>query len=91
MEAELQIKDEGIVTKIMPVIVGESLFKIGSWEFVWWGFSQIHKWRWFKDHIDLGALSVYGFSDNHWFWRIISVLIKPLRWNYHKRFVAPEY
>jgi len=84
VKANLQIRDEW-ATRTLPVIIGCKI-KVGSWEFVWWGFSQLHKWRWHKSHIDLGALSVYGFRYNHWFWREIAFLIKPLRCKYHRRF-----
>jgi len=67
----------------VPAIVGKTLFKPFGWEFVWWGFGQWYKWRWHKGHIDLGALSVYGFRENHWFWRIVAIFIKPLRMWYH--------
>ena len=68
-----------------PAILGQS-FKLGSWSLVWWGFSQWYKWRRHSDHIDCGVFSVYGFRKNHPFWRFIGVLIKPMRWNYHRRF-----
>lgn len=59
-------------------------------EFVWWGKSQWYKFRWHGDHIDLGVFSIYNLPESgagKVFWRIVSMLIKPLRVLYHKRYV----
>lgn len=69
----------------VPAILGSAI-KFGGLDFVWWGFSQVYKWRWHGDHIDLGMLSVYGFRKNHPFWRFVAMFIKPMRWQYHQRF-----
>lgn len=61
-------------------LFGKRLFK--SENIVWWGFSQWLKWRWHEDHIDLGVLSVYELK-RLWFWRIVSILIWPMRRFYH--------
>jgi hypothetical protein len=54
----------------------------------WWGFSQIHKWRWNQTHIDLGCISIYNLK-RIWFWKIVAFIIKPLRiwyqWKYCKQ------
>ena len=62
----------------VPVIEGKS-FTWGPCTFVWWGFGKGERWRWCKSHIDIGPLSVFGFKKSYWFWRIIAVLIKPMR------------
>ena len=59
----------------------------GRYKFVWWGRSQWYKFRWFGDHIDLGMLSIYNLPEPSLFWRIISIIIKPLRVWYHKNYV----
>jgi len=74
---ELTVSGEPTMQRC-PAIEGRSI-KIFNWVFVWWGLFEIHKWRWHRDHIDLGCLSVYGFRYNHWFWRFIAMVIKPLR------------
>lgn len=92
MKVGLQINDKKYLSGIsrpIPAIIGRT-YKIGCWEFTWWGLSQIHKWRWHKSHIDLGALSIYGFRYNHLFWRTIALIVKPLRWYYHSKFVRPN-
>lgn len=53
--------------------------------FCWWGFGQIHKWRWNVTHIDLGPISIYGIK-HPWVWLPLAWLIKPLRILYHRRF-----
>ncbi len=70
------------------VIVSKSR-RVGNLKFTWWGRSQWYKWRWHGTHIDLGMLSIYDLPQKgpgRWFWRVISVLIKPMRWAYHLRF-----
>ena len=57
-------------------------------EFVWWGFSQFHKWRWQITHIDLGPVSIYGIT-HPWMWMPLAWLIKPLRMWYHWRYATP--
>lgn len=58
---------------------------------VWWGWSQIHKWRFNRSnlgkptHIDLGPLSVYNLKSRWWY--LIGWLIIPLRIWYHWRYV----
>ena len=53
---------------------------LGDWK--WWGFSQIHKWRWNGTHIDLGPVSIYNLKAI-WFWNLVAFLILPLRVMYH--------
>lgn len=59
---------------------------IGRYEFVWWGKSQFHKWRWNLTHIDMGPLSVYNIPEDSKFWKLVADIIKPLRWWYHKNY-----
>ena len=61
-----------------------------SKDIVWWGFSQIHKWRWNETHIDLGCISVYNLKRK-WFWKCVAFLIKPLRMFYHWRYVNEKF
>jgi hypothetical protein len=59
-------------------------------EVTWWGKLQWYKFRWYKDHIDLGVISFYNLPQQgigYLFWRLVSILIKPLRWWYHRRFI----
>ena len=56
----------------------------------WWGWSEAHKWRWHGTHIDLGPLSVYELK-RLWLWRIVAILIAPLRWWYHWRYCTPRH
>lgn len=51
-------------------------------DIVWWGPSQWYKWRWFEDHIDLGMLSIYNLKK-YYFWRVVSIIIWPMRRFYH--------
>ena len=89
VEDTLELKDVDGKPKKIPAIVGKDL-TIGKITFVLWGFSEFWKWRWQKDHIDLGILSIYGFKRNHLFWRIIAIIAYPMRWNYHRRFKAVQ-
>ena len=66
----------------LSIIKGKTFLKIGKLEFTWWGFSEIHKWRWNITHIDLGVISIYGLKSS--LWKILAFLIKPLRKKYHK-------
>lgn len=84
MRAELTVRGEPKLQR-EPIIVGNKVFKLFGWTFIWWDLSQIGKWRWQKDHIDLGCLSVYGFKENHLLWRFVAIIIKPLRLIYHSR------
>lgn len=73
---------------IDPCLIGKQV----TTSVTWWGWSQWYKFRWHGDHIDLGPLSVYGIpaeGPGQWFWRTVSILVKPLRWAYH-RYKAPE-
>ena len=57
---------------------------------VYWGRSQWYKFRWHKTHIDLGIFSIYKLPQNGvgaLFWRMVAILVKPLRWWYHKKYV----
>ena len=56
----------------------------------WWGWSEAHKWRWHGTHIDLGPLSVYELK-RLWLWRLVAILIAPLRWWYHWRYCSPRH
>ncbi|KKN72649.1 hypothetical protein LCGC14_0408910 [marine sediment metagenome] len=85
----MRIKVWGGGLREADAILGNTL-NIKGWQLTWWGFSQWYKWRWHKSHIDLGCLSVYGFRHNHWFWRFVALTIKPLRWNYNRRFPIPS-
>lgn len=87
MKIHMRVDDEPTMQDI-PAILGKRLSLFG-WDFVWWGLGQAHKWRWGRDHIDLGPVSVYGFRENQWFWRLVALFVKPLRWNYHRRFGHP--
>lgn len=56
----------------------------------WWGLAQWYKFRWHGTHIDLGPVSVYNLPSKGlgaFFWRVVSIIIKPLRVWYHKRYV----
>lgn len=55
----------------------------------WWGWSEAHKWRWHGTHIDLGPVSVYELK-RLWLWRVVAILIKPLRMWYHWRYCSPR-
>jgi len=69
----------------LPVIKGKILLKLGNLEIVWWGFSQIHIWRWHGTHIDLGVISIYGCKSS--LWKILAFLIKPLRKRFHNNYI----
>ena len=58
----------------------------GSKDVLWWGRSQWYKWRWNITHIDLGIISVYNLKC-YWFWRIVSILVWPMRKFYHRFYV----
>ena len=64
------------------VIVGKELGNVS-----WWGWSEIHRWRWNHTHIDLGPLSVYELK-RLWLWRTVAFVIKPLRMWYHWRYCS---
>jgi len=73
----------------MKVKVGKETTFLGL-DITLWGWSQAHKWRWHGDHIDLGPVSIYnlpGKGPGAWFWRMVSILVKPLRWWYHRNYV----
>lgn len=59
------------------VVEGRNLTK----NITWWGWSQKHKWRWQKTHIDLGMISIYSLKKM-WFWNLVAFLILPLRKRY---------
>lgn len=59
-------------------------------EIVWWGWSQSHKWRWNRSHIDMGFISIYNLPQKGilaWFWKFIAFLCKPLRKRYHRIYI----
>lgn len=59
-------------------------------EFIFWNWTQAHKWRWHRTHIDFGILSIYNLPQTGWkykFWEFIAFLIKPMRRYYHKKYV----
>ena len=75
--------------KKMNVILGRDI-KFFNLKTVYWGKSQWYKFRWFNDHIDLGIISIYELPQSgigYLFWRLISIIIKPLRKWYHWKYV----
>lgn len=64
------------------VIAGKELGNV-----CWWGWSEVHRWRWNHTHIDLGPLSANELK-RLWLWRIVAILIKPLRMWYHWRYCS---
>lgn len=90
---ELERRAKWANTTNQPIPLGKCCVggtkKMWSLEFTWWGRNQWYKWRWHRTHIDLGMLSIYDLPQKgpgRWFWRFISILIKPMRWLYHRRF-----
>jgi hypothetical protein len=68
--------------------------KMFGLKFVWWGLPQWYKWRWHTTHIDMGVLSVYDLpARGFWkyFWKLIAVLIKPMRIIYRTFFMDQQY
>ena len=89
-EVTVQV-EEAAVNEPKPVVVGGPLdgaellvSKDVTKNVCWWGFGQWYKWRWNVTHIDLGPVSVYELKC-FWFWRLVSILIKPLRMYYSWR------
>jgi len=73
----------------MNILTSKS-FKIFGLSVSYWGLSQWYKFRWNITHIDLGVISIYDLPQKgfgRFFWRCISILIKPLRVWYHRRYV----
>ena len=73
----------------MTLILGKTK-RFKRIEITWWGKSQWYKFRCFHDHIDLGIISFYNLPQKGFgrvFWRLVKILIKPLRVFYHKRYV----
>jgi len=71
-------------------IISKPARKFMGFSFTWWGMPQWYKFRWNKTHIDLGVLSVYDLPQKglgYLLWRIVSIVIKPLRIWYHWRYV----
>ena len=71
-------------------LLGSEKLKLFGLDFRYWGLVQWYKFRWNGTHIDLGVLSIYDLPQKgigKLFWRFISILIKPLRTWYHKKYV----
>lgn len=74
------------ITVFGEAISGRNL-KIFGLDITYWGWWQWYKWRWHGTHIDCGIFSIYNLSQTgirYFLWRVLSILIKPMRLFYHK-------
>lgn len=73
------------ITPQLDCVFGKTR-KIGRMEFTYWGVSQWYRWRWFDDHLDLGVISIYNINTDRLIWRIVTALMIPMRYYYHRKY-----